>query len=122
MCWVSGVRCAHLATSGDEDLLRVGVSGQGRVHERLVVHVLIVLGALHETIGDEKPAEGRRLHHLHLLELTLSAVKNLLHLAASGAGEGQVDQWRGLEVEMHLFIPRAIYSQGSEVRREYTSQ
>ena len=73
----------HLSTTADENLLGVGVRGERGVHEALVVHVLVLLRALHQSVGDEEPAEGLGLHHLDRLELALPGVQHFLHLAAA---------------------------------------
>lgn len=56
-----------------------------------MVHVLVVLRALHEAVRDEERSEGLGVDHLHGLELALPAMEHLLHLraaAAAGARRG----------------------------------
>ena len=67
-----------------------------------MVHVLVVLGALHKSIGDEKSAEGLRLHNLHLLELALSPVKHFFDLAAGEGESGGGGSTKGLVEETRL--------------------
>ena len=66
--------------------------GHGRVHEALVVHVLVVLRALHEAVRDEERSEGLGVDHLHGLELGLALVEHLLNLRRRRVDGGRLGE------------------------------
>mmetsp|Transcript_7127 Transcript_7127/g.28831 ORF Transcript_7127/g.28831 Transcript_7127/m.28831 type:complete len:232 (+) Transcript_7127:1535-2230(+) len=70
-----------LATATDEHPLRVRVRHQRRMHQRLVIHVLVVLARLHQPIRDEKRPERHRPHDLDLLKLRRPLIQHLLDLS-----------------------------------------
>eukprot|EP00754_Rhynchopus_humris_P030116 Rhum_TRINITY_DN15258_c6_g1::Rhum_TRINITY_DN15258_c6_g1_i1::g.148169::m.148169 len=74
-----------LATAADEDVLRVRVRQERRVHQRLVVDVLVELRRLDEAVDDEDLAERRRVADVDLLELRLRRLQHLI----DAVGEAQ---------------------------------
>ena len=62
------------------------------VDEGLVVDVLVILGALHEPVGDEQTAEGLGFDHLHGLELGLALVEHLLNLRRRRVDGGRLGE------------------------------
>ena len=82
----------HLSAARDEHLLGFRVPRERGVDEGLVVDVLVILGALHEPVGDEQTAEGLGFDHLHGLELGLALVEHLLNLRRRRVDGGRLGE------------------------------
>ncbi|KAJ8574702.1 hypothetical protein ON010_g4509 [Phytophthora cinnamomi] len=94
-------RRGELAAAADVDGLGVGVCQQGRVHERLVVDGLVVLGRLRLAVQHERLAERVRLDDLHGLELGLGLERHGLE--------------RGRQVQVlgqRLLVPERLLHRG----------